>query len=123
MIDEDAGELIADRFMDQHSGNGTVDAARQAADDPALADLLPDLGDHLRLKARIVQSPISGRQCCERNCEELGAVGRVHDLGMELHGVELALLVGDQRTARSQSADDLEALGKRVTRSPWLIQT
>ena len=27
--------------------------------------------------------------------DQFGAVGRVHDLGMELHGVEAAGLVGD----------------------------
>ena len=43
---------------------------------------------------------------------------------MELHRVELALLVrdgGERRVARD--ADHLEALGSRVTRSPWLIHT
>ncbi len=45
MIDEHAGQLLADRFVDQHRGNRAVDAAGQAADHPALADLLSDLRD------------------------------------------------------------------------------
>ena len=39
MIDEHAGELIADRFVDQHGGHGGIDAARQPADDAAFAHL------------------------------------------------------------------------------------
>ena len=44
-VDEDAGELVADRFVDQHRGDGGIHAARQAADHLALADLLADLLD------------------------------------------------------------------------------
>ena len=45
VIDEDAGQLVADRLVDQHRRHRAVDAARQAADHPALADLRADLGD------------------------------------------------------------------------------
>ena len=45
VVDEDAGQLIADRFVDQHRGDRAVDAARQAADHPPVADLLADVGD------------------------------------------------------------------------------
>ena len=39
MIDEDAGELIADRFVDQQRRHRRVDAAREAADHAAVLDL------------------------------------------------------------------------------------
>ena len=39
VIDEHAGELVADRLVDQHRRDREVDAARQPADHPALADL------------------------------------------------------------------------------------
>jgi hypothetical protein len=57
VIDEDAGELVADRLVDQHRGDGAVDAARQAADHPALPDLGADVGDLGRANSAIVQSP------------------------------------------------------------------
>ena len=38
-IDEDACELIADRFVQENGGHRRIDTARQAADDTFLADL------------------------------------------------------------------------------------
>ena len=52
VVDEDAGELVADRLVDQHGGHRAVDAAGEAADDAALADLGADLGDLARLEVR-----------------------------------------------------------------------
>ena len=57
MVDEDAGELLADRFVDQHRGDRRIDAAGQPADHAALADLLADFSIASSLKARMVQSP------------------------------------------------------------------
>ena len=48
VIDEDAGELLADRLVHQHRGDRRIDAARQAADHPPAAHLLADARD-LRL--------------------------------------------------------------------------
>ena len=45
VVDEDAGELVADRLVDQHGGDRAVDAAGEPADHAALADLGADLGD------------------------------------------------------------------------------
>ena len=39
VVDEDAGQLVADRLVDQHRGDRRIDAAGEAADDAALADL------------------------------------------------------------------------------------
>ena len=47
VIDEDAGELLADRLVQQRRRDRAVDAARQAADDAAAADLRPDALDRL----------------------------------------------------------------------------
>ena len=44
---------------------------------------------------------------------ELGAVGRVHDFRVKLHGVEVALLIGDGRERRVLAGrDDFEAFGQ-----------
>jgi hypothetical protein len=47
VVDEDAGQLLADRLMDEDGGDGGIDPARQAADDAVEAHLLLDLVDHL----------------------------------------------------------------------------
>ncbi len=44
VVDEDAGELVADGFRDQHRRDRRVDPAREAANDLGVADLLADLG-------------------------------------------------------------------------------
>ena len=45
VIDENAGQLLADRLMDQHRGDRRIDPAGQPADHPPGAHLLPDPGD------------------------------------------------------------------------------
>ena len=44
VVDEHAGELVADRLVDQHGRHGAIDAAGEPADHPALADLLRGCG-------------------------------------------------------------------------------
>ena len=44
-VDEDAGELVADGLVDQQRGDGGIDAAGEAADHAAAADLVADAGD------------------------------------------------------------------------------
>ena len=46
-VDEHAGELVADRLVHQRGRDRGVDAARQPADDPLVADLGADLVDRL----------------------------------------------------------------------------
>ena len=58
VIDEHAGELVADRLVDQHCRDRGIDAARQAADHPRLADLRANAGDLLVAERAIVQSPL-----------------------------------------------------------------
>ena len=51
VVDEDAGELVADRLVDQHRGDGGIDAAGEAADHLAAADLRADALDRLGAEA------------------------------------------------------------------------
>ena len=63
VVDEDAGQLVADRLMDQHRGHRGIHAARQAADHPPLAHLRADAGDLASSrKPAMVQSPGSRRR-------------------------------------------------------------
>ena len=108
MIDEHAGELVADRFMDQHRGDGGIDAAGQAADHFALADLLADLLD--RFLAEGAHGPVAGEACnlADEIADQLGAVGRMHHFGVEHQPVIFALLVLDhgERRIRRGAGDD-----------------
>ena len=125
MIDEDAGELLADRLVDEHRGHRGIDAAGQAADHPALADLAADLLDRLLLEG--AHRPVAGAagDLAYEIAQDGGAVRRVHDFEMELRGVEFARLVGDhgdRRVGRGADRARSPAAGA-VTRSPWLIHT
>ena len=56
--------------------------------------------------------------------QQLRAVRRVHDLGVELHAVEAPRVVGDGGERRALAAADAAEAGRQaVTRSPWLIHT
>ena len=68
VVDEDAGELVADGLVDQHRGDGGIDAAGEAADHPALADLRADARD--RLVAEGLHRPVAAcsRRCAARSC-------------------------------------------------------
>ena len=110
VIDEDAGELVADRLVDEHRGDRGIDAAREPADHPALADLLADLLDRLLLEGAHGPVAAAARDLAHEIAQQRRAVRRVHHLEMELGGVELALVVGDHRDRRVlRRADHAEA--------------
>src|SRR5207302_2334464 len=110
VIDEHAGELIADRLVDEHGGHRGIHAAREAADYAVLADLTANLLDRLLLERP--HGPIAGAagDLAHEIADEGGAIGRVHDLEMELGGIEPAPLVGDHGDGSiRRGADHLEA--------------
>ena len=103
VVDEDAGELVADRLVDQHRGDRGIDAAGEAADHLALADLGADLFD--RLLAEGAHGPVAGEagDLADEIADQFGAVGRVHHFGVEHQAVISALLVldhGERRVRR-----------------------
>ena len=113
VVDEDAGQLVPDRLVDEHRRDRGVDAAGEAADHPALADLGLDLldllGDH-RLRRPLL---LAAGDVAQEAGEDLGPVGRVDDLGVELDPVEAAVgqLAGGDRRARAGGQRG-EALGR-----------
>ena len=114
-VDEDAGELIAQRLVQQHRRDRDVDAAREAADHAALADLRADARDRLAAERRHRPIAAAERDAMREVAEQRRALRRVHDLGMELHAVEAALVVGDGGEGRAfGNADDAEAFGQRL---------
>ena len=125
MIDEDAGELVADRLMDQHRGHCRIDAARQPADHAALADAGADRLARLGAERRHRPVALQPGDLVDEIADQSRAVGRMGDLGMEHQAVVAARLVGDQRERRVLGGADRARNpgGSLVMRSPWLIQT
>ena len=107
VVDEDAGELVADRLVDERRGGRRIDAAGEAADDAAVADLLADpldlLVDHRRRRPLL----LAAGDLAQEALEDRLPVRRVDDLGVELDAVEAALGVlagGDRRTGARRRA-------------------
>ncbi len=110
MVDEHAGQLVADRLVDQDRRDRTVDAARQAADHLARSDLLADFGDLGFAIGGHRPVALQPAHAMDEVGDQLGAVGGMRDFGVELGAVELPLLVGDHREWRTVAdRDDLEA--------------
>ncbi len=110
MIDEDAGELIADRLVDEERGHGRIDPAREPAHDIGIAHLLADARDLALAEMR--HGPIAGAagDVAHEIPEQRRALRRVHHLGMELHAIELPRIVGDRRERRAgRDADGAKA--------------
>ena len=113
VVDEDAGQLLPHRLVDEHRRDRGVDAAGEAADHPALTDLGLDLldlfGDH-RLRRPLL---LATGDVAQEAGEDLGPVGRVDDLGVELDPVEAAIghLAGGDRRARA-GGERREPLGR-----------
>ncbi len=88
MVDEDAGELIADRLVDEQGGDGGVDAAGERTEDAVRADLGADpldlLLDHggRRPGRRRIGDPV------EEVLQDVLPVRRVDDFRVELDAVE-----------------------------------
>ena len=113
-VDEDAGELVADRLMQQHGDDGGIDAARKAENDPALADLLADLSDRGLAEGGHGPVALAAGDMAREVVQKLPAARRMHDFGMELDAIELPLVVGDGGKRRAVAgADDAEVRAAR----------
>ena len=105
-------QTLADRLVEEDRHDGRVDAARKAEDDFLVTDLLLQLLDRLLDPARKLPVRLAAADLEEEVADDLIAVLRVHDLGMELDRVELLRLVADRRVrAVAARRGDLEALG------------
>ena len=85
VVDEDAGELVADGFVEKCGEDGGIDAAREAADDGCVADLFADGVDGGVDEAAHFPGAAGFADAVEEILDDLGAVGRVGDFGVELH--------------------------------------
>src|SRR5262249_60690673 len=100
------------RLWGQPTRARRLDAAGEPADDPAAAALGADLLDCLRLEGAHGPVALAARDLAHEVAQQRGAVRRVHDLEVELSGVESALLVCDHGDGRiRRCADHPEARG------------
>ena len=125
VVDEDAGELVADRLVHEQRRDRRVDAAGEPADHALRADLRPDpldlLLDHRRRGPRgrragdVVEEVLQhrpGRAACARPRGGTGRRrGRASGSSKAAIGVD-----GDEAVTRAPA-------GGAVTESRWLIQT
>ena len=91
VVDEHAGQPVADRPVDEQRRDARVDAARERADRPAVADLLADPLDLLLDHRARAPGAVGAADVDQEVPQHLLAVGRVHDLGVELDAVDPAL--------------------------------
>ncbi len=93
VVDEDAGQLVADRLVDQDGRHRAVHAAGQTADDLLVADLLTDPGD--RILTIGVHGPVAGEaRDTDKILIKLPAVRRMVHFRMELNRIEVARRIG-----------------------------
>ena len=94
VIDEYAGQLRANRLVNQHRRHRTIDAARQSTDDAAFANLGADFGDHLAPVSAHRPIGFQPSDFVYEIRDQLGAVRGVHDLGVEHGRIDAARLIG-----------------------------
>ena len=90
VIDEHAGELVADRAVDERRGHRRVDAAGQPEDHFVRADLRADARDRLGDVVRHVPVAVAAADLVHEALQQRLALERVRDFRMELHAVEAA---------------------------------
>jgi hypothetical protein len=110
VVDEHAGELVADGALHERGGDGGVDPAGQPADDPAVADLGPDRGDLLLDDVGHRPGRSDPGELVEEVLEHGLAVLAVQHLRVELHA-------GEARWASSNAATGAPSL-RATTRTP-----
>src|SRR5262249_22048662 len=95
VVHENAGELIADGLVDQHGGDGRIDASGEAADDVAFANLFADAGDGGL--DEVGGSPVALRATAVEDevLDELRTKRSVVNLRVKLHGPDTAVFVRD----------------------------
>ena len=92
VVDENAGELFADRLVNHDGRDRRVDAAGHRAEDAPVADLLAELFD--RPLDKIAHDPVAGATADvkEEGAQDLGPLLGVVDLRMKLDRVESSFL-------------------------------
>ena len=113
VVDEDADELVADRLVHERRGDRGVDAAGEAADHAAGADLLADARDLLGDDVAAVPVGRKARRLVQEVLDHALAVVGVLDLGVPLHAVQAPLVAAERGDrGRRRRGEHVEALGR-----------
>ena len=125
VVDEHARELVADRAVHEQRRDRRVDAAREAADD--LARRRPGRGSRATCSSMIdaaLHVRSQPQMSLEERVEDLLAVGRVDDLGVELDPVDARArrTRAPRRATRSRTASAVKPGGAAKTVSRCDIQ-
>src|SRR5262245_9048051 len=94
VVDEDAGQLVADGFADEDRGDSRVDAAGEAADDLPLPHFAAYAVDRLLTERGHRPVARQAHDLVDEIGKKLCTVRRVGDFEMELGGVEFSPLIG-----------------------------
>ena len=95
VVDEDAGQLVADGAVDERRRDRRVDAAGEGADDAAVAHLLADALDALADEVRRRPVAAAAADAVEEVADDLLALRRVHDLRVELEAEHAVVVAHD----------------------------
>ena len=95
-VNKDTGQLIADRFVQQHGRNRGVDPAGKAADHTAGAHLAADPVDRVGAKPRHRPIAATAGDIMGEIAQQLRPLRRVHDLGMKENSIEPPSVVSDR---------------------------
>ncbi len=92
VVDEHAGQLVANGAVDQRGGDGGIDAAGQAENDFVAADLLADFRD--RFGDVVAHDPVglAAADFMHKAVQHGLALHRVRHFRVELHAVETGAL-------------------------------
>ncbi len=112
VIDEHAGEVVADGAVNQRCRHRRIDSARQTEDDLLITDLRANALH--RFSDVIAHDPVAtaAADLSHKTCEHGPALHGVSDFGVKLHGVVTARLVGHARDgATRRGRHELEPRG------------
>jgi hypothetical protein len=124
VVDEDAGQLVADRALHERRRHRGVDPAGQPADHPLVTDLRADRATASSTMLTIVQVGPAAGGLEQEALQHLLAVLAVQHLGVELHAVQPAAGVLERRHRRlRRRAVTRKPAGACTTASPCDIHT
>src|SRR5579875_2265602 len=114
IIDKNTRELVAHRSMDQQCGYGRIDAARKRADEPFGANLLANRSYGLVDDRGRGPGGRAAADGVEKIANDLFALGRVRDFGMELQANQAALIGHSGHRVAFAAGQNLKAIRQTV---------
>ena len=113
VVDEHAGELVADRAVQERGDDRGVDAAGQAEQHAVAADLLAHARDGVVDDVAGVPERVAAADAAHEPLEDGAPGARVGDLGMELDAVEAPRVVRHRRERRVRRGGDRGESGRQ----------